>query len=57
MTTIADLLLDRLIGWGVDTIFSLPGDDINGIYEALQQGVTGHTRHICITRKNPRFEE
>lgn len=35
-TTVADLLIDRLISWGVDTIFSLPGDGINGIYEALR---------------------
>ncbi len=34
--TVADLLVDRLIQWGVDTIFSLPGDGINGIYEALR---------------------
>ena len=35
-TTVADLLVQRLIDWGVDTIFSLPGDGINGIYEALR---------------------
>ena len=35
-TTVADLLIERLIDWGVDTIFSLPGDGINGIYEALR---------------------
>ncbi|MBX3371161.1 MAG: acetolactate synthase large subunit, partial [Nitrospira sp.] len=35
-TTVADLLVERLIQWGVDTIFSLPGDGINGIYEALR---------------------
>ena len=34
--TVADLLIDRLIGWGVETIFSLPGDGINGIYESLR---------------------
>jgi len=32
----ADLLVERLLAWGVDTIFSLPGDGINGIYEALR---------------------
>lgn len=36
MTTVADLLIDRLLDWGIDTIFSLPGDGINGIYEALR---------------------
>src|SRR5213082_263473 len=34
--TVADLLIDRLLDWGVDTIFSLPGDGINGIFEALR---------------------
>ncbi len=32
----ADLLVERLIDWGVDTIFGLPGDGINGIFEALR---------------------
>jgi pyruvate dehydrogenase (quinone) len=34
--TAGDILIDRLIEWGVDTIFALPGDGINGIYEALR---------------------
>jgi pyruvate dehydrogenase (quinone) len=34
--TVADLLIDRLIDWGVDTIFGFPGDGINGIFEALR---------------------
>src|SRR5438067_2461868 len=34
--TAADLLVDRLIDWGVDTLFGLPGDGINGIFEALR---------------------
>jgi pyruvate dehydrogenase (quinone) len=33
---VAELLIERLLSWGVDTIFSLPGDGINGIYEALR---------------------
>lgn len=32
----ADLLIERLIEWGVDTVFSLPGDGINGLYESLR---------------------
>jgi len=32
----ADLLVDRLCAWGVDTVFWLPGDGINGIFEALR---------------------
>src|ERR671934_2452377 len=34
--TTADLLIERLIEWGVDTVFGLPGDGINGIFEALR---------------------
>src|SRR5918912_1781485 len=34
--TASDLLLDRLIDWGVDTVFGLPGDGINGLWEALR---------------------
>ncbi|MGH9646042.1 MAG: thiamine pyrophosphate-binding protein, partial [Bryobacteraceae bacterium] len=34
--TTADLLVERLIEWGVDTIFGFPGDGINGIFEALR---------------------
>lgn len=29
----AEALVERLIDWGVDTIFGLPGDGINGITE------------------------
>jgi pyruvate dehydrogenase (quinone) len=35
-TTVADLLIDRLLAWDVDTIFGFPGDGINGIFEALR---------------------
>ena len=34
--TAADVLIESLIDWGVDTIFGLPGDGINGIMEALR---------------------
>ncbi len=33
----SDVLVDRLIEWGVDTIFGLPGDGINGVFEALRK--------------------
>jgi pyruvate dehydrogenase (quinone) len=33
----ADLLVERLIDWGVDTVFGLPGDGINGIMEGLRR--------------------
>ncbi len=35
--TAADILVDTLIAWKVDTIFGLPGDGNNGILEALRQ--------------------
>jgi pyruvate dehydrogenase (quinone) len=34
--TAADILVDTLIAWGIDIIFGLPGDGINGIVEALR---------------------
>src|SRR5947207_11362336 len=34
---VADLLIERLLDWGVNTIFSLPGDGINGIFEAWRE--------------------
>jgi pyruvate dehydrogenase (quinone) len=33
----AEALIERLADWGVDTIFGLPGDGINGITEALRR--------------------
>jgi len=35
--TAADVLVEGLIQWGVDTVFGLPGDGINGIMEGLRQ--------------------
>src|SRR3954469_19714172 len=35
--TVADLLIRRLIDWGVTTVFAFPGDGINGIFEAWRQ--------------------
>ena len=34
--TTAEILVDRLLDWGVDTVFGLPGDGINGLMEALR---------------------
>jgi pyruvate dehydrogenase (quinone) len=33
----AEVLIETLIEWGVDTIFGIPGDGVNGIIEALRQ--------------------
>ncbi|MFZ0743520.1 MAG: thiamine pyrophosphate-dependent enzyme [Terracidiphilus sp.] len=37
MSDASDVLVERLIAWGVDTIFGLPGDGINGVFEALRK--------------------
>src|ERR1700761_6941464 len=45
----SDILVQRLVAWGVDTIFGLPGDGINGVMEALRQAQDKirfiHVRH------------
>jgi pyruvate dehydrogenase (quinone) len=49
--TAADVLVEVLQDWGVDTIFGLPGDGINGIMEALRK------RHESIRFVQVRHEE
>lgn len=45
----SDVLVERLMDWGVDTIFGLPGDGINGVFEALRKNKDRirfiHVRH------------
>jgi pyruvate dehydrogenase (quinone) len=45
----SDVLVGRLLAWGVDTIFGLPGDGINGVMEALRKAEKKirfiHVRH------------
>lgn len=33
---VADVLIERLIHWGVDTIFGFPGDGVDGLFEGLR---------------------
>ncbi len=35
--TAADVLVEGILNWGVDTVFGIPGDGINGIMEALRK--------------------
>ncbi|HET6876208.1 MAG TPA: thiamine pyrophosphate-dependent enzyme [Jatrophihabitans sp.] len=49
--TASDVMVDRLMEWGVDTIFGLPGDGINGLMEALR------TRHEKLNYIHVRHEE
>jgi pyruvate dehydrogenase (quinone)/pyruvate oxidase len=36
-TTAADILIDTLHDWGVEVVFGLTGDGINGTMEALRK--------------------
>ena len=36
-TTAAGVLIDTIRDWGVEVVFGLPGDGINGIIEALRK--------------------
>src|SRR5438046_5856892 len=49
--TTSDVLVERLIDWGVGVVFGLPGDGINGIMEALR------TRQDRISFLQVRHEE
>ncbi len=40
----SEVLIQRLADWGVDTIFGLPGDGINGIMEGLRRHGQGSLR-------------
>jgi pyruvate dehydrogenase (quinone)/pyruvate oxidase len=35
--TASDVLVDTLMDWGVDVVFGIPGDGINGVIEALRK--------------------
>ena len=35
--TAADILVETMIEWGIDTIFGIPGDGVNGIIESLRR--------------------
>src|SRR3954469_4195460 len=35
--TTAEIVIDTILDWGVDTIFGIPGDGINGIMEAIRK--------------------
>jgi pyruvate dehydrogenase (quinone) len=45
----SDVIVERLLAWGVDTIFGLPGDGVNGVMEALRKNQDKirfiHVRH------------
>ncbi len=47
--TTSDVFVERLIDWGVEIVFGLPGDGINGFFEALRKAQDRirfvHVRH------------
>ena len=43
----AEVLVGRLADWGVDTVFGLPGDGINGIMEGLRRQA-GRIRFVLV---------
>jgi pyruvate dehydrogenase (quinone) len=43
----SEVLVDTLLAWGVDTIFGLPGDGINGLMEAIRAR-SGRVRFVQV---------
>src|SRR5579871_2697858 len=43
----AEVMIERLAQWGVDTIFGLPGDGINGLMEGLRRN-EGKVRFVLV---------
>jgi len=47
--TVSDVVVELLLAWGVDTVFGLPGDGIDGLVEAFRKAKDRlryiHTRH------------
>jgi thiamine pyrophosphate-dependent acetolactate synthase large subunit-like protein len=35
-STTSDLIVERLLEWGVDTCFGICGDQVNGFFEAMR---------------------
>jgi pyruvate dehydrogenase (quinone)/pyruvate oxidase len=50
MHTTADILVETIIDWGVDTIFGIPGDGINGIMEAIRKSQQANKIRFIQTR-------
>ena len=48
---VSDLIVERLIEWGVDTIFGFPGDGIDGFFEALRTNKTRFDSCKCDMKK------
>ena len=53
-TTASDILVDAIHDWGVDVVFGLPGDGINGIMEALRNAPGQDPLHSGAARRSRR---
>lgn len=51
--TAADVLVESILDWGVDTVFGLPGDGINGIWKRCEPGRIACASFKCVTKKPP----
>ena len=50
----SDVLVESLIEWGVEVVFGLPGDGINGVMEALRTHQDKYALSRCGTRRRQR---
>ena len=51
--TAGDVLVNTLIDWGVDTVFGIPGDGINGLIELLRREKTKSAPFKSAMRRLP----
>ncbi len=51
---VSDLIVERLIEWGVDTIFGFPGDGVDGFFESLRTHQENSASSRCVM-KRPRL--
>ena len=51
--TAADVLVDTLVDWGVEVVFGLPGDGVNGVIEAFARPARRSASSRSGTRNRP----
>jgi hypothetical protein len=52
-TTAADILIDTIYDWGVEVVFGLPGDGINGIMSRFESAPIRSGSFKFATKKLP----
>ena len=53
---VADVFFERLIAWGVDTIFGFPGDGIDGLFEGLRRIRINRNSSRSVMRRRLRLQ-